>query len=216
VPRQPRCTPLWSDSFLMSVDQCRQLPGSLAAAAAAAHPALLRSRHSSPSRPAPQHSPMQPQCNPNATPTHPQRTPNAPPTRPRCATDGSKRAVDKSGMPGITLYTSLSGATDFKAACLPVLIKVLAALRAAVGWCWGGAAEGRGSVCVLGGWKGLLRKRGAPFLEHRRAICQPELCTLTSTLHAPAAFTPAHLTPAPSINPPPHPNPPRNTAARGL
>ncbi|GBF87767.1 hypothetical protein Rsub_00478 [Raphidocelis subcapitata] len=37
--------------------------------------------------------------------------------------DGSKRTFDKSGLPGITLYTSVNGATEFQAACLPVLIK---------------------------------------------------------------------------------------------
>lgn len=38
--------------------------------------------------------------------------------------DGSRRQVDKAGAPGITLYTSLNGAQSFKAACLPVLIRV--------------------------------------------------------------------------------------------
>jgi hypothetical protein len=45
------------------------------------------------------------------------------PAAPRPA-DGSKRTFDKSGLPGITLYTSTNGASEFKAACLPVLIKV--------------------------------------------------------------------------------------------
>jgi hypothetical protein len=35
--------------------------------------------------------------------------------------------VDKGGMPGITLYTSTDGAATFKAACLPVLIRVCGA-----------------------------------------------------------------------------------------
>ncbi len=44
----------------------------------------------------------------------------------KCPLDmaGHKRTVDPSAPPGITLHTSSDGGTSFKAACLPVALRV--------------------------------------------------------------------------------------------
>lgn len=61
-----------------------------------------------------------PSTSPTPFPSRPQSSPSCP-----CPLqDGTKRTVDKSGMPGITLYTSMNGAGHFKATCLPVMIRV--------------------------------------------------------------------------------------------